>query len=87
MSERGLCAIFLGDDPQALVHELQDRFPKADLIGGDGEFEQLVAQVVELCGNARDRAGSTPGCARDRFSAAGLAGAAPNPTWTDSHLR
>jgi AraC family transcriptional regulator of adaptative response/methylated-DNA-[protein]-cysteine methyltransferase len=47
-SERGLCAIFFGDDPQALIRELQDRFPKADLIGGDGEFEQLVAQVVEF---------------------------------------
>ena len=46
MSERGLCAIFLGDDPDALVHELQDRFPQAELIGGDGDFEQLVAQVV-----------------------------------------
>ena len=46
MSERGLCAIFLGDDPEALVHELQDRFPQAELIGGDGDFEQLVAQVV-----------------------------------------
>jgi AraC family transcriptional regulator of adaptative response/methylated-DNA-[protein]-cysteine methyltransferase len=46
MSERGLCAIFLGDDPEVLVRELQGRFPRADLIGGDGEFELLVAQVV-----------------------------------------
>ena len=45
-SERGLCAIFLGDDPQALARELQDRFPRAELVGGDGDFEQLVARVV-----------------------------------------
>jgi AraC family transcriptional regulator of adaptative response/methylated-DNA-[protein]-cysteine methyltransferase len=45
-SERGVCAIFLGDDPDALARELQDRFPRATLIGGDAEFEQLVAQVV-----------------------------------------
>ncbi len=45
-SERGLCAIFLGDDPEALARELQDRFPRARLIGGDGDFEQLVARVV-----------------------------------------
>jgi AraC family transcriptional regulator of adaptative response/methylated-DNA-[protein]-cysteine methyltransferase len=45
-SEGGLCAIFLGDDPQALVYELQDRFPRARLSGGDGDFEQLVARVV-----------------------------------------
>lgn len=47
-SERGLCAILLGDDPDALAHELQDRFPKAMLIGDDRDFEQLVAQVVGL---------------------------------------
>jgi len=35
-----------GDDPDELAHELQDRFPRAHLIGGDGEFEQLVAKVV-----------------------------------------
>jgi len=45
-SERGVCAIFLGGDPDELAHELQDRFPRAHLIGGDGEFEQLVAKVV-----------------------------------------
>jgi AraC family transcriptional regulator of adaptative response/methylated-DNA-[protein]-cysteine methyltransferase len=41
-SERGVCAILLGDDPNALVRDLQDRFPNANLIGGDGEFEELV---------------------------------------------
>jgi AraC family transcriptional regulator of adaptative response/methylated-DNA-[protein]-cysteine methyltransferase len=45
-SERGICAIFLGDDPDALVRELQDQFPNANLIGGDAGFEQLVAKVV-----------------------------------------
>ena len=45
-SQRGICAIFLGDDPDRLVRELQDQFPKARLIGGDRDFEQLVAQVV-----------------------------------------
>lgn len=45
-SERGICAILLGDDPDALAHDLQDRFPNANLIGGDAGFEKLVAQVV-----------------------------------------
>lgn len=45
-SQRGICAILLGDDPDGLVHDLQDQFPKAELIGGDAGFEQLVAQVV-----------------------------------------
>jgi AraC family transcriptional regulator of adaptative response/methylated-DNA-[protein]-cysteine methyltransferase len=45
-SERGVCAILLGDDPDALARDLQDRFPRANLIGGDRAFEQLVATVV-----------------------------------------
>lgn len=47
-SQRGVCAISLGDDPDALLRELQDRFPRADLVGGDAGFEALVAQVVGL---------------------------------------
>lgn len=45
-SGKGICAIFLGDDPDALVRDLQDRFPRARLIGGDKDFEELVAKVV-----------------------------------------
>ncbi|NIM43584.1 MAG: bifunctional DNA-binding transcriptional regulator/O6-methylguanine-DNA methyltransferase Ada [Hydrogenophaga sp.] len=47
-SQRGICAILLDDDPDALVRELQDQFPRARLIGGDAAFEQWVAQVVGL---------------------------------------
>jgi len=45
-SVRGICAILLGDDPQALVQDLQDKFPKANFIGADEGFERLVARVV-----------------------------------------
>jgi AraC family transcriptional regulator of adaptative response/methylated-DNA-[protein]-cysteine methyltransferase len=45
-TERGVCSILLGDDPEALTRELQDRFPNARLIGGDREFERVVAKVV-----------------------------------------
>lgn len=45
-SERGICAILMGDDPDGLVRDLQDRFPRANLIGGDEPFERLVARVV-----------------------------------------
>lgn len=45
-SDRGICAILLGDDPNALVRDLQDKFPRANLIGGDEGFEQLMARVV-----------------------------------------
>lgn len=45
-TDKGICAILLGDDPEVLLHDLQNRFPKADLVGGDAHFEQLVAKVV-----------------------------------------
>jgi AraC family transcriptional regulator of adaptative response/methylated-DNA-[protein]-cysteine methyltransferase len=45
-SDHGICSIALGDEPDVLVKELQDRFPNADLVGGDREFEQLVAEVI-----------------------------------------
>ena len=45
-TDKGICAILLGDDPEALVRDLQDRFPKAQLIGGDEDFEDVVAKVI-----------------------------------------
>lgn len=47
-SARGICAISLGDDPETLVRELEDRFPNARLVGGDRAFERTVAAVVGL---------------------------------------
>ncbi len=47
-SVRGVCAILMGDDPEALLRDLQNRFPRAVLIGGDAGFEQVVARVVGL---------------------------------------
>jgi AraC family transcriptional regulator, regulatory protein of adaptative response / methylated-DNA-[protein]-cysteine methyltransferase len=45
-SKKGVVAILLGDDPDKLLRELQDRFPKAKLIGADKEYQKLVARVV-----------------------------------------
>ncbi|HMF40997.1 MAG TPA: methylated-DNA--[protein]-cysteine S-methyltransferase [Polyangia bacterium] len=45
-SDKGVCAILLGDDADALLRDFQDRFPRANLIGGDAGFERLVALVV-----------------------------------------
>jgi AraC family transcriptional regulator of adaptative response/methylated-DNA-[protein]-cysteine methyltransferase len=47
-TERGVCAILLGDDPEQLAHDLERRFPRAQLIGADAGFERLVAEVVGL---------------------------------------
>ena len=45
-SNKGVVAILLGDDAEELVHDLQDRFPKASLIGADRDYEAMVARVV-----------------------------------------
>jgi AraC family transcriptional regulator, regulatory protein of adaptative response / methylated-DNA-[protein]-cysteine methyltransferase len=45
-SDRGVCAILLGDNPETLVRDLQNQFPRADLLGGDENFEQLAAKVI-----------------------------------------
>ncbi len=48
VSKRGVCAISLGDDPEQLARDLQDRFPEARLVGGDADFEGYVAKVVAM---------------------------------------
>jgi len=45
-TDKGICAILIDDDPEALVRDLQDRFPKAELRGAEPEFEQVVSRVV-----------------------------------------
>ncbi len=45
-SEKGLCCITLGDDPEFLLADLQRRFRKAELVGGDADYEETVAQVI-----------------------------------------
>jgi len=47
-SARGVCAILLGNDPAKLTRDLEDRFPRAELVGGDADFERLVARVVGM---------------------------------------
>ncbi len=47
-SNKGVCSILIGDDPALLVRDVQDRFPKANLIGNELGYEDLVAKVVGL---------------------------------------
>ena len=45
-SAKGIASILLGDDPDALVRDLRDRFRNAWLIAADRDYEALVARVV-----------------------------------------
>jgi AraC family transcriptional regulator, regulatory protein of adaptative response / methylated-DNA-[protein]-cysteine methyltransferase len=52
-SDKGICAISIADDAEAMLRELQDRFPKARLIGGDQTFEAKVAAVIAFVESPR----------------------------------
>ena len=52
---KGICAITIGDDPDALVRSLRDRFAKAEILAGDPAFETLVARVVGFVESPRAR--------------------------------
>ena len=45
-SAMGVCCITLGDDPEFLLADLQNRFRQAELVGGDRDYEETVATVV-----------------------------------------
>ncbi|MDP4004212.1 bifunctional DNA-binding transcriptional regulator/O6-methylguanine-DNA methyltransferase Ada [Methylobacterium sp. NEAU K] len=47
-TDAGVCAILLGDEPEPLVRDLQDRFPEAEIEGGDPAFEAWMARVIGL---------------------------------------
>ena len=52
-TERGVCAVELGDDPNELVEDFQDRFSSAQIVGADAEFEKIIAHVIGLIENPR----------------------------------
>jgi AraC family transcriptional regulator of adaptative response/methylated-DNA-[protein]-cysteine methyltransferase len=54
-TDKGVCAILLGDEPDQLARDLQDRFPMAEIVGGDEAFEETVAAVVAMVETPRTR--------------------------------
>jgi AraC family transcriptional regulator of adaptative response/methylated-DNA-[protein]-cysteine methyltransferase len=47
-TDRGICAIELGDDPDLLVRAVDERFPHAELVDDDPDLGELLAAVVAL---------------------------------------
>ncbi|HHE5970433.1 bifunctional DNA-binding transcriptional regulator/O6-methylguanine-DNA methyltransferase Ada [Citrobacter braakii] len=58
-SERGICAILLGDDDATLVADLHGLFPAAQDVPADTDFQQRVREVIAAI-NARDAPLSLP---------------------------
>lgn len=77
-SRKGVAAILIGSDPDELVRSLQDRFPKARLIGADAEYKALVARVVGLIDAPRQGLG-LPLDIRGTAFQQSMAGLARNP--------
>lgn len=45
-SSKGVCAIMLGDAPEALIAELHQQFPKAQIVAGNDEFTATTGAVL-----------------------------------------
>jgi AraC family transcriptional regulator of adaptative response/methylated-DNA-[protein]-cysteine methyltransferase len=88
-SRKGVCAILFGDDPDALARELQRRFPGAESIGADPEFERLAARAIGCVESPSDDI-SLPldirGTAFQRRVWAALRGIAPGTTATYAEI-
>src|SRR5262245_671761 len=85
-TEQGVCAILLGDDADALLHDLQGRFPMAQLIGGDPRLRGRGGQGRRFCRGTVAGSRSAARCAGVDFRAARLASAAGNPGRLDGEL-
>ena len=85
-SKKGVASILLGDDPEELVRNLQDRFPKARLIGADRDVRGPGRTGCRLRRDAGDRSESSSRRSRHRFPAARLAGAAGDSGRRDRDL-
>ena len=52
-TEKGICAILLGDAPEALIAELREAFPTERFIEGDEDFDRLADDVVDRVESAK----------------------------------
>ena len=84
---RGVCAITLGDDPDELVRDLQDRFPSATLSGRRRRVRTLGGDRGRFRRSAAARTRSAARRTRHRVSATRLESAVRDPAGFDRELR
>jgi len=53
ITDKGLCAILLGDSPQAVTRELRERFPAARLTPDAARVAPALRQVIDLVAGRR----------------------------------
>jgi AraC family transcriptional regulator of adaptative response/methylated-DNA-[protein]-cysteine methyltransferase len=54
-TDKGVCAILLGDQPGPLVTNLQERFADTQLSAADAKLQRLVAKVIKFVESPRAR--------------------------------
>jgi AraC family transcriptional regulator of adaptative response/methylated-DNA-[protein]-cysteine methyltransferase len=52
-TDRGICALILGDNPETLRELLWMKFPQAELRESDPEFSDMVAKVISFVESPR----------------------------------
>ena len=52
-TEKGVCAVFLGDDAAQLQADLQQAFPRANLVAGNEDFSNWLQLVVQALSAAK----------------------------------
>jgi AraC family transcriptional regulator, regulatory protein of adaptative response / methylated-DNA-[protein]-cysteine methyltransferase len=50
-SEKGICAVLIGDSPDVLVPDLKQRFPEASISAGDDGLNKVAAGIVRFIEN------------------------------------
>lgn len=59
-THQGICAIYFGDEDQALIDELREEFPKADIGQEIGELEDWVSVILKFLESDRREAPNLP---------------------------
>jgi hypothetical protein len=85
-SDKGVCAILFGDDPETLAGDLKKQFPRAQLVGGDKSFEQLASEVIGFVENPRNDFDLPLDTSWHCLSASRVGRAAPYSRRVDSQL-
>jgi AraC family transcriptional regulator of adaptative response/methylated-DNA-[protein]-cysteine methyltransferase len=53
-TERGVCSLTLGDDPEALLEDLRREFPKAELVPAGDSMAELCRRLVAVADQGED---------------------------------
>ena len=86
-TERGICAVSIGEDDAALEQSLTAEYPRATIRRDDEALRPYVDSVARASARSDAPRRAAARCGGDAVSTRGLAGATGDPGWRASHLR